>query len=193
MKQALQDFNIEIETIDPLNKEVARPADLWSLIDPPISQNASADLQSLQHITLPFEVRYQLEVCISHELLNEYNITAPFINKLAVISSQDPAKARDILEWVDKEGQRIYDPMSLFQNEKAMSASFKTEIPHYCAYSRKATITPSTIYFSSPTVETTNRVLRHYSRENQDGRFLRVQFTDEREEVCNPFHSPNHR
>lgn len=182
MKQALQDFNIEIETIDPLNKEVARPADLWSLIDPPISQNASADLQSLQHITLPFEVRYQLEVCISHELLNEYNITAPFINKLAVISSQDPAKARDILEWVDKEGQRIYDPMSLFQNEKAMSASFKTEIPHYCAYSRKATITPSTIYFSSPTVETTNRVLRHYSRENQDGRFLRVQFTDEREE-----------
>jgi len=187
MKQALQDFNIEIETIKNLTKERSRPAELWPLIDPPISQNASSDLiylQSNNAIILPFEVRYQLEVCISHELLNEYNIDAPFIKKLAEISTVNPERARNILEWVAKEDQRIYEPMTLFDNESAMSASFKTEIPHYCAYSRKATITPTAIYFCSPTVETTNRVLRHYARENADGRFLRVQFTDEQEEVC---------
>jgi RNA-dependent RNA polymerase len=189
VKQALQDFNIEIENIDPLKKVPRQEAGLWSLIDPPFSQSSATDLSSLEAsspvITLPFEVRYQLEVCISHELLNEYNITTEFIHKLAELAAQSPAKARDILEWVDREDQRIHDPMTLFTNEKAMSSSLKTEIPHYCAYSRKATITPSTIYFSSPTVETTNRVLRHYARENQEGRFLRVQFTDEREEVCN--------
>ena len=52
------------------------------------------------------------------------------------------------------------------------------QIPHYCAYACKATITPTTVYLNSPTVETTNRILRHYARENLDGRFLRVQFTD---------------
>ncbi len=77
-----------------------------------------------------------------------------------------------------------YDPMTIFNDKEALAYAPKSDIPHYCAYSRKATITPSTIYFSSPTVETTNRVLRHYAQENSEGRFLRVQFTDEREEVC---------
>lgn len=187
IKQALQDFNIEIVNRERLQDVSAKPAELWSLIDPPLSDRATEDLQYLNKgegtMLLPFEVRYQLEVCISRDILNDHNITKPFIQKLAEIASINPAKARNILEYVSEQGKRVYDPVSIFEEREALGYSSKTEIPHYCAYSRKATITPTTIYFSSPSVETTNRVLRHYSRENEEGRFLRVQFTDEMAEV----------
>ncbi|CZT04968.1 related to RNA-dependent RNA polymerase SAD-1 [Rhynchosporium graminicola] len=184
IKQALQDFNVEIEPVPRLIKIPPQPAELWSLIDPPVLQNASADLASMQGgndtFNLPWEIRYQLEVCISREYINEYNIDKQFIQKLGNIAAQDQVKARDILEYVANEmGTRLHEPLRLFDNPKALGHTSKVTIPHYCAYSRKATVTPSTMYLSSPTVETTNRVLRHYSREHQDGRFLRVQFTDE--------------
>jgi RNA-dependent RNA polymerase len=188
MKQALLDFNIEIITVPTFRKVLPKAADLWSLIDPGLSNRGSGELQHLEgsepSMSLPFEVRYQLEVCISREYVNEHNINKSFVKKLAEIAAKDSTKARHILEYVAGQEKRIHDPMSIFQNVEALGFSSKTEIPHYCAYSRKATITPSTIYFSTPTVETTNRVLRHYARENQDGRFLRVQFTDELFEVC---------
>ncbi len=188
MKQALQDFNIEIITVPTLTKIQPKAAALWSLIDPGLSNLGSGELQHLEGsepaMSLPFEVRYQLEVCISREIISEHIITKPFVKKLVEIASKDSTKARHILEYVAGQEKRIYDPMSIFQDVEAVGFSSKTEIPHYCAYSRKATITPSTIYFGTPTVETTNRVLRHYARENQDGRFFRVQFTDELFEVC---------
>jgi RNA-dependent RNA polymerase len=188
MKQALQDFNIEIVTVPTLAKIPPQAAALWSLIDPAVSTSGSGNLLHLEGndpaMILPFEVRYQLEVCISREIINEHNITKLFVKKLAEIAAKDSTKARDILEYVAGQEKRVFDPMTIFKDVEALGFSSKTEIPHYCAYSRKATITPSTIYFSTPTVETTNRVLRHYARENQDGRFLRVQFTDELFEVC---------
>ncbi len=185
MKQALQDFNIELVDVKPLQRAPRYLPTVWPLIDgqTPTFSDMRDFASEKQAFTLPFEVRYQLEVCISRNILNEYNITPPFVQKLSEIANTDPVKARDILEYVAGQEHRIYDPMTIFENKEALSFSAKTEIPHYCAYSRKATITPSTIYFSSPTVETTNRVLRHYSRENLDGRFLRVQFTDELAEV----------
>jgi RNA-dependent RNA polymerase len=188
MKQALQDFNIEILTVPTLTKVPPQAAALWSLIDPAVSTSGSGNLLHLEGndpaLSLPFEVRYQLEVCISREIIIEHNITKPFVKKLAEIAAKDSTKARDILEYVAGQEKRVFDPMSIFKDVEALGFSSKAEIPHYCAYSRKATITPSTIYFSTPTVETTNRVLRHYARENQDCRFLRVQFTDELFEVC---------
>ncbi len=189
MKQALQDFNIEIVTVPTLKKIPPKAADLWSLIDPGLSSPGSSELKhfgdSEPALSLPFEVRYQLEVCISREIINEHNITKNFVKKLADIAAKDSAKARHMLEYVAGQEKRIYEPMSIFEDVEATGFSSKTDIPHYCAYSRKATITPSTIYFSTPTVETTNRVLRHYARKNKDGRFLRVQFTDELFEVFN--------
>ncbi|KAH8667413.1 RNA dependent RNA polymerase-domain-containing protein [Tricladium varicosporioides] len=183
IKQALQDFNIETVTLAKITRVPVRAPELWSFIDHPASIYAASDLQALDAktgtIQLPFEVRYQLEVCISKGLLNEYNITRDFITKISEITSKDAVKARNILEYIDSQNKRIYDPMTIFDDPDALAFSPKTNIPYYCAYSRKATITPSTVYFSSPTVETTNRILRHYARENEDGRFLRVQFTDE--------------
>jgi RNA-dependent RNA polymerase len=181
IKQALQDHNVETVPFKMLHIIPGKPAELWSMIDPPQFGQSAADHLAVDPsvISLPFEVRYQLEVCISRELLNEYNIEKRFVTRLAEMASTDKLSARNILEYAAEGDKRIYDPMTLFDSSDALAFSAKTDIPHYCAYSRKATITPSTMYFSSPAVETTNRVLRHYSRENHDGRFLRVQFTDE--------------
>lgn len=190
MQSALQDFNIEIVTIKAFQLEPMREAKLWSLIDPNKSRSATSELLLLDPdivmVYLPFEVRYQLEVCISREIINEYNIDEKFINSLAKIAAQDPAKARNLLEYVAENysSKRLYNPSSIFSNDEALEFSSASDIPHYCALSRKATVTPTSIYFSSPTVETTNRVLRYYSKENKEGRFLRVQFTDEKSEVC---------
>lgn len=187
MAAALSDFNIEIVNCDNEVNWSPRSAELWNHIDPPSPDTFAAEMECLEDtessMYLPFEVRYQLEVCISREYLNEYNITKEFVQTLAERASQNSEKARSLLEWVAEQGKRIYDPMTIFQNQEAEVYSPTTEIPHYCAHVRKATITPSTVYFSSPTVETTNRVLRQFARENLDGRFLRVQFTDEQFEV----------
>ncbi|KAG0650209.1 RNA-dependent RNA polymerase 1 [Hyphodiscus hymeniophilus] len=180
IKHALQDFNIPIVDIDELCHVPSRPAELWSLIDPLQSHHAVAELQD-GFIPLPFEVRYQLEVCISRprEIFNEHNISREFVTKLAELASKDVALAKNLLEYVAAQDKRIFDPMAIFKNDDALAYAPKSDIPHYCAYIRKATVTPTTIHFSTPTVETTNRVLRHYARETSEGRFLRVQFTDE--------------
>ncbi|KAK5700238.1 hypothetical protein LTS12_028438, partial [Elasticomyces elasticus] len=52
------------------------------------------------------------------------------------------------------------------------------KIPSYCCYMRSARITPSTVYYSTPSVDISNRVIRYFI-EYAD-RFLRVRFTDEK-------------
>ncbi|TGO45555.1 hypothetical protein BOTNAR_0657g00020 [Botryotinia narcissicola] len=186
VQAALQDFNIDMVPLNSFSLKPMRKAELWSLIDPSEDKTTKSGLRSLDpdsiKVHLTFEVRYQLEVCISRGIVNEYNIDKNFINSLAKLSAQDSAKARNLLEYVAEHysSKRLYDPSSIFTNSEALSFSSLTYIPHYCAFSRKATVTPTSILFNSPTVETTNRVLRHYSKENEEGRFLRVQFTDEK-------------
>ncbi|KAK4130127.1 RdRP-domain-containing protein [Trichocladium antarcticum] len=142
---------------------------------------AAALLDSTAQISLPFDVRYQLEVCLSRGILCEYNIKREFLEELQEMSSRDtkdPNRARLILEYAADQGTTIYNPMDLLKDRAALTYyPTALHIPPYCALVRKVTITPTRIYFSTPTVETTNRVVRHY-RQVQD-HFLRVQFTDE--------------
>ncbi len=105
-----------------------------------------------------------------------------FLQALADLANKDMEKARYILEYVAEQEKRIYEPMLIFDDSEALAYSPNAKIPHYCAYSRKVTITPTTLYYSSPTVETTNRVIRKYAEVYGD-HFLRVQFTDEKFEV----------
>lgn len=65
---------------------------------------------------------------------------------------------------------RIWDSIGLKVREQR-------SIPSHCAMLRKVIITPSHMYIQPPSLETTNRVVRHY-REYSD-RFIRVQFMDE--------------
>ncbi|KAK3500718.1 RNA dependent RNA polymerase-domain-containing protein [Neurospora crassa] len=135
-------------------------------------------------ISLPFDVRYQLEVCISQGIINEHNIDRPFLEKLMEFCDNDNSfgkdRARLILEYVADEyaGKRIFDPMELFKDNAALTY-FPTSfmIPNHCAWVRRVTITPTRIYFSTPCVEPTNRVIRQW-KHAQDY-FIRIQFTDE--------------
>ena len=198
VETSLQDWNIKTISNLPLqlvDGESVRPQ-LWDLLEGPEKEPVesdsksswSADLALLNsplvdpYVRLPFEVRYQLEVCISRQIFCEYNITREFLEKLAELSDSssrvDNDRGRLMLEYAADQGIKIWNPMDLFQDPSAKTyfpANY--QIPEYCAMVRRVTVTPTTMFFSTPLVETSNRVIRHFSQVQAN--FLRVQFTDE--------------
>lgn len=170
------------ETRDEIRVIRDQPEPIWDRID---IENASTnsfsgELSEATTPLLPYPARYQLEVCISQNCLNEYNLTAEFINRLADLSL---GEAVSLLENVAGGKTRIYNPMDVFNhgNTTEGTAAVNRNLPDHCQLIRKASITPSTVYYTTPTAEITNRVIRHYS-EHAD-RFLRVQFVDEKIQV----------
>lgn len=131
------------------------------------------DLEEDEYTPLPFTVRYQLEVCLSHRYLNEYTIDEAFVHRLAGLGEK---KAKELLEHVATNETIYYYPMEIF-NIPFPNGATSSRIPDHCCYIRSAVVTPSTIYYGTPSVDTSNRILRYY-QEYAD-RFLRVQFRDE--------------
>ena len=109
---------------------------------------------------LAFPVRFQLEVCISQGCLNEHNLTRDFVKQLM---DMDPIKAQDVLEYVANQKKRLFDPLKIFTMTVVKGSTSTRKIPYYCAYVRSATITPSTVCYNTPAVETSNRIIRHYA------------------------------
>ncbi|KAI9785648.1 MAG: hypothetical protein M1816_008271 [Peltula sp. TS41687] len=178
---ALRDYNVSFEKSDEFRMTSEHGPAIWEWIDPPAYKSSTprsflAEMESTV-VALSYPVRYQLEVCISQGRLNEHNLDKDFVEKLAQMNE---TKALDILIHVAQQKERIYDPKTLLDLELITTPIAGLKIPHYCALTRKATITPTTIYLSTPVVETSNRVVRQYL-EHSD-RFLRVQFTDEKHE-----------
>ncbi|KAK8000060.1 hypothetical protein PG990_012660 [Apiospora arundinis] len=165
-------------------------------------------LHSAQSVHLPFEIRYQLEAAISQGVFTEQSITLEFLRELAklvpapgphsgpeigtevdelshftntwgFLNRRRPNEARNLLEYFTDRDKRIYDPMYVFGKNSGRHYTPGLSYEH-CAWVRKVTVTPSTMYLGSPTLEVTNRVLRQY--EGNIDLFLRVQFTDERTE-----------
>lgn len=184
--QALRDYNVTIEDLPGFKVTSHREPAVWKYIDQPIPAPARPDsrledlLRDESVLPLAFAVRYQLEVCISHGYLNEHNLNQGFVTRLM---SMDPIKAQDLLEYIANQGKRVFNPMDLFTLKIVKGAASRPPIPQYCAYIRTATVTPTTIYFHTPTIEISNRVIRYFA-EHAD-RFLRVRFTDEKVEVMN--------
>ncbi|KAI9675025.1 MAG: hypothetical protein M1817_001431 [Caeruleum heppii] len=177
---ALRDYNVQIKPCPDLSfAQDVGPA-VWEWIDKPVSKSTAAasflaDLQEPTVPLLPFPVRYMLEACISQGCLNEHNLDKGFVERLATMEQN---KASDMLEWVLQQKTRIYEPMTIFDMDFTRGTASRTKIPHYCTYSRKATVTPSMVYYGVPSIDISNRVVRQYA-EYAD-RFLRVQFTDEK-------------
>lgn len=187
MSHAFRDHNVITKNFSNFSLITKQEPAVWEYIDKAIlkkskSKNALDELLTTDAVQpLVFPVRYQLEVCISHGYLNEHNMTRDFVKKLI---GMDETKAQSVLEYVANKKQRIYDPMEIFQLNVTTGLDSRPKIPYYCVYTRSATVTPSTVYYNTPTVETSNRVIRQYS-EHAD-RFLRVRFTDEKFEVNTP-------
>ncbi|RDA91943.1 hypothetical protein CP533_1312 [Ophiocordyceps camponoti-saundersi (nom. inval.)] len=186
---SLQNLNV---TVVLTNEFSFRPADktLWDLFDhQPDTANGHAsallEMTTSPVVHLPFEVRYQLEVCVSRGIFNENTVTAEFLQTLADLK---PADATRRLEFLADQKEQVFDPIQALLDSDASSYLPKSRLPHYCALMRKAVITPTSIRYSSPTVETSNRILRRYV--HLQDRFLRIQFLDEEEQRRIAFNEP---
>lgn len=183
LRAALRDYNIEIVPFHDFKLLTDPEPAVWSHINriTRSSKRTEASLKELTDVTVPhltYPVRYQLEVCISQGCLNEHNLSKEFVDKLA---DMEEVQAKDTLEYIASQNRRWYSPMEIFNIKIIKGSASRLKIPHYCAYTRSVTITPTTVYFNTPTVETSNRVVRQYI-EHAD-RFLRVRFSDEKFQV----------
>ena len=196
VQQVLTEHNIHIVSLpcDIINQGVRQWQSVFDLIKsspiPILSRRSkSVELDEVQNsglqslwddpaANLTFEVRYQLEVCISHGYLNEYNMKRDFVDKLA---SLKPTSARALLEHVAHAEMPILKPMSIFDIREFCGTTARDKIPPYCTLARSVLVSPTTMYVNTPQVETSNRVIRQYS-EFED-RFLRVRFAEEKTEV----------
>lgn len=131
IQQALQDYNIEIKPRQRLRTVNHIEPPIWAFLDSPrVPKRSSANaLIELTQDILPelaFQVRYQLEVCISNNYLNEHNLNQAFIDHLASIGSD---RSRDLLEWIANHAKRIYNPMHLLGLNIAAGAYAQARIP----------------------------------------------------------------
>ena len=179
IRRALTDYNIQIVPTDISPISMCGPKDIqvWKLLDVGFRGGHANPLAMLSKMAasvhLAFPVRYQLEVCMSRGYINEYNIAEDFLRKLAATPEW---RALGLLERVTDMKSRIYHPMDIFDLRVARKTQVRNT-PRSCVIARAATVTPSTVYFSTPQVEVSNRVLRRFEKFND--RFLRVKFTDE--------------
>ncbi|KKA27940.1 hypothetical protein TD95_001211 [Thielaviopsis punctulata] len=188
---ALRDFSMPlVREPSPLRVVPGSINPVWEEIDR--SPSTPNNLTMLSMVAkapqrLPWTVRYQLEVCLTKGVFEEHSINADFINVLAemgeveALSLLERAADHSNRSDVPKDQILIPDPMAILQPNntilKGCRFTTRPRIPHYCALVRKAIVTPTTVYFHTPTIESTNRVLRKF-RHVQD-HFLRVQFSDE--------------
>ncbi|KAK6430725.1 hypothetical protein LTR95_013116 [Oleoguttula sp. CCFEE 5521] len=177
LRCALRDHNIAVQ-LKPIQSVPRPPHSLWAWLGNTrdASNESGSALSALDDypagkVFLPFTVRYQLEVCVSQGYLHEVNLNLSFGLKLAELGAD---RAMRLLEKVAELKQRIFNPMDIFKMQGSMP---RRKMPSYCTIVRSATITPTTIYFNSPSLDTSNRVIRQYSQHAD--RFLRVKFRDE--------------
>ncbi|KAJ5738533.1 hypothetical protein N7493_001688 [Penicillium malachiteum] len=182
LRDILTDHNVVIQSGTHLTQAEERPVSAWEFIDannPSTIDSPSQILVTLwgdsDYIHLPFPLRYQLEVCISQGFLSEFTITKEFLLKLMGLGE---SHALRLLEHIATSNlkETYLDPMKIFSIPCPKGVT-DAKIPKYCCFMRTARVTPTTILYSTPTVDTSNRVTRHYV-EFAD-RFLRVRFTDE--------------
>jgi RNA-dependent RNA polymerase len=174
----LRDHNISIDDGKHFRTVLERPEPVWRWID--ISDSKArfrSTLEEMAHndyVYLPFEVRYQLEVCLSQRHLSEFTMSREFIVRLMELGA---ASAVRLLEHVATNKEQYLDPMKIFKIRYPKGIS-DSAIPSYCCFMRTARVTPTTVHYNTPTIDTSNRVTRNY-QEFLD-RFLRVRFTDEK-------------
>ncbi|KAJ6178906.1 hypothetical protein N7519_009367 [Penicillium mononematosum] len=183
VEEIFKDYNITIQDGSHFVENADRPVPVWHWIDfsESKSNKASALLQDMgnqNYLHLPFKVRYQLEVCLSQGYLSEFTMTREFVEKLKGLGDD---QATRLLEFVATEKKQYLAPMEIFDLTFFKGVT-DSRIPNYCCFMRTARVTPTTIYYNTPTVDISNRVVREWSTKGAPGRFLRVRFTDEKTE-----------
>lgn len=175
---ALRDWNVKVSDgrsfrVVPAQADLERAT--WRLINGTYEDHSQSSLdQELARTQLPFSVRYQLEVCLSHGWLSEYSITTAFLENLA---RWGEAEARQALVYVATNRKRVFDPMTIFTDLQYSKPVRAKRLPDNCVEIHSATVTATGILFHTPSVEITNRIIRKHK--SQVHRFLRVRFEDD--------------
>lgn len=180
--RALADYNVHVVADNP-NQPIkhiigdGKEAEIWTTLDLPAMDPKSPAMAyfQLDTIHLPFPMRYQLEVCLSHGFINEHNISRDFLVKLVSMHETLAVRLLEKAAEAGSSGHRYYDPLEIF----------KLRLPHkprkaadgHLTYMRAAKVTPSMIYYLTPVMETSNRIIRQFW--GHEDRFLRVKFEDE--------------
>ncbi|CAI2178873.1 1603_t:CDS:2 [Funneliformis geosporum] len=124
---------------------------------------------------LNYDVLYMVECNLSFNFLHDYNLNNEFFSLLNDLPTES---ATYILESIYAKKKRQFDPLSYLRYESMRHVERKPRhVPSYCAMMRKVVVTPTTMYILTPTMETSNRVIRHFHHMKDN--FLRVQFVDE--------------
>ncbi|KAF8976911.1 hypothetical protein BGZ46_007836, partial [Entomortierella lignicola] len=126
---------------------------------------------------LSFEVRYMLESALSFNCIMDYDLT-PTVGRY--LCSMEPLKATMMLEHIVSTKQRIWDLEGYIAKEISKQSRISSSpriAPPQCVYLRRIIVTPTTMHLQPPSVETSNRVVRHFS--DLRDYFIRVEFSDE--------------
>lgn len=110
-------------------------------------------------------------------LRNEYTISKAFIDR---VISLPPATACGILDTIAAGRKYIPDPMQyLATAETTYKGAYRIDsdrdLPAYCKRIQRCHITPTAFLLMTPSIDVTNRVIRHFIRYLD--RFLRVTCT----------------
>ena len=186
MTNALRDFNVKVATAIGF-KHIPPEPPVWEFLDRDLQAHAAIAtsharklslLEELASLTLPFSVRYLLDVCISTGRLNEYIVKEDFLQAL-VRAGEFKACNRLKLILDMPQNKELADPMSIFNDRQFRPILRKQpKTPDNCALIYSATVTATTIIFHAPSVEITNRIIRQYKQHSD--RFLRVRFEDDK-------------
>ena len=176
LETALEHFNNRV--LDASDFEVHRvpnnpEAIYWNLLDTEKTATSSLRLHP-DTLELSFELRYQLEVCISHGWLSEYEIGRDFLRKLMDLPEH---KAKQLLVHVAAYEERLFDPMVVFNDIRYQKPVKARRIPANCVEVHHASVTATSLILDTPSVEISNRVNRRYW--NFGNRFLRIRFEDD--------------
>ncbi|CAG8594773.1 3523_t:CDS:2 [Diversispora eburnea] len=126
---------------------------------------------------LDFDLLYWVESNLSHNYLHDYNLSDEFYKILVGLPKH---MGLEIIETFSSHKRREFEPLKYLNNEVQKQKNQPRKIrnvPPYCVMMRKVVVTPTTMYILPPTMETSNRVIRHFKSYKDN--FLRVQFTDE--------------
>ena len=173
--EILKLFNIKISE---------RPLDVTSSVGETLGANIEDELQGL-----PYNVRYSFDVCLAHGYLyhglvslsnlyrSEYTICKSFIARLKALPS---TTACGILDTIAAGRKFVSDPLShLATAETTYKGAYRIgsdrDLPAYCKRIQRCLITPTSVLLKSPSIDVTNRVIRHFIRYLD--RFLRVTCT----------------
>lgn len=174
---ALSDRNVKVldgkffETVQS-KPELDKKA--WTLINSTHLDKNTVSATEIPQVKLPFAVRYQLEVCLSHGWLSEYSITSNFLKQLSQLPER---RAKQSLLYIAMDQKRLFDPMKVFEDIHYSKPVRARRLPDNCIEICSATVTTTGILFNTPAVEITNRIIRKHK--SHAHRFLRVRFEDD--------------